>query len=83
MTPVDPDGTVDMPSAAPARKVVAGTVGAAVAGFLLWLLSKYVFDGDTPEPVQALVALGVPALLTFAAGYLTKRKASELDTPVG
>lgn len=68
----------DMPTAAPSRKVVAATTVAAVTTFVLWVLNEYVFSGDVPAPVAGLVALIVPAALTFAAGYITRRSTSEV-----
>lgn len=78
--------TVNMPTAAPSRKVVGATTGAglgAVAGQLVvWGLDEWVFDpaieGSVPEPVAAFVLLAVPLLLAFAGGYFTRRKVSEL-----
>lgn len=51
-------------------KVKSASVGAVVAGFVLWLLQTYVFDGEVPDPVALLVALAVSGAVTFAAGYL-------------
>ena len=51
-------------------KVTASTAGAAIAGLILWALGTYVFDGQTPAAVAAVVALLVPAAVTFAAGWL-------------
>lgn len=51
-------------------KVKHATAGAILAAFVVWALQRYVFRGDVPEPVVAVVALAVPAVLTFAAGYL-------------
>jgi len=70
--------TVNMPTSEPSRKVTAATAGAVVSGFVLWLLSEFVFKGDVPEPVVLLVALVVPGALTFLAGYVTKRAAREV-----
>lgn len=71
--------TVNMPNGTPSRKVVAASTGAVVSGFVLWLLDAYVFEGATPEPVVLLVMLVVPAVLTFAAGYVTRRSVGELS----
>ena len=73
-----PTQTVNMPDSTPSRKVVAASSAAVVSGFVLWLLDVYVFKGETPEPVVLLVMLVVPAALTFAAGYVTKRSVGEL-----
>lgn len=70
--------TVDMPTAAPARKVVAASTAAAVTTFVLWLFSEYVFHDGVPAPVAGLIALAVPAGLTFLAGYITRRSAAEV-----
>lgn len=51
-------------------KVSAATVGAVASGFVVWLLGTYVFHADVPLPVTALVAVAVPGVVTFAAGWL-------------
>lgn len=55
-------------------KVKAGARGAgaagAVAGFVLWLLARYVFPGGVPDEVDALVFLVVPWALAAAASYV-------------
>ncbi|MEU8272544.1 hypothetical protein AB0B89_36005 [Sphaerisporangium sp. NPDC049002] len=50
-------------------KVKAATAAATVSGFLVWLLGVYVFGGNVPLPVQALISLVVPAALTYIAGW--------------
>ena len=57
------------------RKVQAGTGAAAVSGLALWALGHYVLKGDVPDVVASWVYVLVPALLTFAAGYLAKHTA--------
>lgn len=52
------------------RKVQASTATAAVSGVVLWALGTYVFKGAVPADVTAWVYIAVPAVLTFAAGYL-------------
>ncbi len=77
-TPNQP-GSADMPSGVVAAKVSAATIGAAVAGFVLWVLGEYVFDGnDIPAAVEALVMLVVPAVAAFASGYAKPRSLEEL-----
>jgi hypothetical protein len=51
-------------------KVQAGTVSAAVAGVVLWVLQAYVFKDGMPQGVESLVYLAVPAVLAGAAGYV-------------
>jgi hypothetical protein len=51
-------------------KVSAATIAAAVSGLVLWALQSYVFKGELPAPVAAAVQVIVPAVVTFAAGYL-------------
>ena len=72
-----PGGSLGEPGYTPRRgpietKVTAATMAAAVAGLVLWVLETYVFDGSVPEAVGAVVALAVPAVLTFLAGYQAK-----------
>jgi len=78
-----PEPTVNMPSSAPSRKVTAAGAAGVVAGLILWLLDAYVFgpgrEGDVPGPVSAFVFLVVPGALAYGAGYLVKRRASELS----
>lgn len=51
-------------------KVTASSIAAALTGAGLWALQSYVFHGDVPLPVLAAVQTLVPAVVTFAAGYL-------------
>lgn len=53
-------------------KVKGGAAGAAVAGLVVWLLGAYVFPGDVPEPVRAVVDVVVPGVVAFAAGWLAR-----------
>jgi hypothetical protein len=54
------------------RKVTASTGAAAVSGLALWALGTYVFKGAVPDVVVSWTYVIVPAVLTFAAGYLAK-----------
>ena len=51
-------------------KVSAATIASAVSGLGLWALQTYVFRTDVPLPVIAAVQVVVPAIVTFAAGYM-------------
>lgn len=53
-------------------KVTAATIASAATTFVLWLLAKYVFGADVPDAVAGLVALLVPAAVTFGAGYAAR-----------
>ena len=66
-------------------KVSAATIASAVSGLGLWALQQYVFHGDVPLPVVAAVMTIVPAVITFAAGYMaphTNRPDLRVGTPV-
>jgi hypothetical protein len=54
------------------RKVTASSYTAAASGLVLWALGTYVFKGNVPDVVVSWVYVLVPALATFATGYLTK-----------
>ena len=58
-------------------KVKAGTVASALSGLAIWALSTYAFHGPVPEAVGAAVAVIVPALVTYLAGYLAKHTPRE------
>lgn len=81
--------TVNMPSSAPARKVVGAAAGAGVGGvtanLVLWGLDDFVFDphkaDSVPGPVAAFVITVVPLALSFLGGYFTRREADELIAP--
>lgn len=60
-------------------KVKAATTAAAVTGFVVWLLATYVFKGTVPAPVSAVVAVLIPAVVTFVTGYLAKHDARLSD----
>lgn len=52
-------------------KVQAGSLSAAAAGVVLWVLQQYVFGGgDVPGGVVSLVYLAVPGVVALAAGWL-------------
>lgn len=71
---------VNMPTAAPSRKVVAASTTAAVSGFVVWILGAYVFRGEVPVEVAGLVLVLVPGVLSYVAGYMTRRSSSEVDS---
>jgi hypothetical protein len=50
-------------------KVKAATAAAALAGVAVWVLDRYLFGGDTPEPVEVLIYLIAPGLAAAAAGF--------------
>jgi hypothetical protein len=52
-------------------KVKAGSAAAAVSGIIVWALGKYVLKGQVDPTVTAEIYVLVPAVLTFAAGWLT------------
>lgn len=54
------------------KKVRAGTVGAGVGAFVVWLLAEYVFGHEVPEPVVALVYVVVPGIVAFVSGYIAQ-----------
>jgi hypothetical protein len=53
-------------------KVTAASTAAAVAGFTMWVLDRWVFEGDTPTPVRVLIYVLIPGLATFAAGWFAR-----------
>lgn len=53
-------------------KVKNAAVGAALAGVVVWALETYVFRGNVPVPIQALIDIAVPAVAAFAFGYAAK-----------
>ncbi len=65
-------------------KVTAATAAAAVTSFVLWLLEIYLFKGAVPVPVQGVVALVIPLMVTLAAGWFaphTSRSAPSAPAP--
>lgn len=62
----------DTSKAEPKVKAATGAGGAgAVAGaFIVWLLETYVFKGDVPGPVTALVYVVVPGALAAAGAWV-------------
>lgn len=53
-------------------KVKAASLGAAVAGVILWVLETYVFHGIVPAPLQAIIDIAVPAVTAFILGYAAR-----------
>lgn len=62
-------------------KVQAGSISAALAGVVLYLLQQYVFKGSVPAGVVSLVYLAVPGLVAFAAGYIAPHTYRPLPAP--
>ncbi len=56
-------------------KVTSASTAAAIAGGVVWVLATYVFHGVVPDPVVAFIAVAVPGLVAFAAGYKTRHTA--------
>lgn len=56
--------------AAVETKVKAGTAAAAVSGVVVFLLARYVFKGNVPDVYASWIYILVPAVLTFAAGWI-------------
>lgn len=69
-------GPVRMGSNAPAQKVTAATLAAAVVQVLIWLNNS----GSGPQ-IPADVAVALTAIATFAAGYLTPPGSKEEVVP--
>ena len=62
-------------------KVKAGTAAGAVSGILLWVLGRYVFKGNVPDVAVSWTYAVVPAVITFAAGYLAKHTPRPVTPP--
>jgi hypothetical protein len=62
-------------------KVKAGSLGAAVAGVVDWLLVKYLFPHLDDATAQALILAAIPGILAFAGGWLAKH--TPRGQPVG
>lgn len=54
------------------KKVTAATAASASITFVLWVLSHFVFGAEVPDAVAGIVAVVVPAIVTFVAGYVTR-----------
>jgi hypothetical protein len=52
-------------------KVKAGSAAAAAAGVIVWLLGRYVLHGRVDAALTAEIYAAVPAVLAFAAGWVT------------
>lgn len=50
-------------------KVKAATAASSATTFVLWVLATYVFHGDVPQVLAGIIALVVPGLVTWLAGY--------------
>ena len=73
---VAPAGAVKSRSAAPVRKVVAGTIGGAVASLVLWLLSQYANFNPPPE-----VAGAITTIIAFLVGYIVPPSPNDAPVP--
>jgi hypothetical protein len=69
-------------AAAIETKVTASTGAAAVSGLALWALGHWVFKGSVPGEVVSWTYVLVPAVLTFAAGYLARHSPRPAPAPV-
>ncbi|OQO89944.1 hypothetical protein B1813_19075 [Saccharomonospora piscinae] len=63
-------------------KVKTSAAAAAAAAFVLSLLGQFVFGGETPEAVAAVVESAVTSLvtagITFGGGWLARHTPREL-----
>ncbi len=75
------DTKFKMSSSKPAQKVVAATLGAAVATIVIWILNSYVLKSPLPEAVAGAVTVIVTTLVTFLAGYFTSPAAADQIVP--
>lgn len=66
-----------MQTNAPARKVNAAALGAAVATIVIWMLEINMPDLNFPEPVKAAIT----TVVVFAFGYLTPPSAKDTVVP--
>lgn len=63
-------------------KVTAATIAAALSAAVVWVLQAYVFGGEVPASVAALLSVLIPAVVTFAAGYMARHTPRhDLTTP--
>jgi hypothetical protein len=62
-------------------KVTASTAAAAVSGLALWTLGHYVFKTGVPDVVASWTYVIIPALITFAAGYLARHSPRPAAVP--
>jgi hypothetical protein len=51
-------------------KVKAASAGAVVSSAVMWALTTYVFKGAIPVPIQGLVDVVVPTVVTAVSGWL-------------
>lgn len=65
--------------AAVERKVKTTSAAAAVTTLVLYILSTYVFHADVPAPIAAVIAVVVPAAVTFLVGYVSKHTVRVTD----
>jgi hypothetical protein len=63
------------------KKVQAATAAGAVSGLALWCLGHWVFKSGVPDVVASWVYVAVPAVLTFAAGYLARHTSRAAPAP--
>lgn len=62
-------------------KVTAASGGAAITGLALWALGTYVFHGDVPAPVDAVVLTIGPGAVAFAAGWWARHMERPATVP--
>lgn len=69
-----------MLTAAPAAKVTAATLAAALTSVALYAIKYFLIKGgaDLPEPVQYAIGVLITAGVTFAAGYLVPPAARDV-----
>lgn len=65
-----------------ATETYAGGVAGALTGLAIWLISTYAYGGgNLPAPVGTAVYVVLPAIITGAVGFFTRRS-SKLPEPV-
>lgn len=58
-----------------------GSAATALTGLAIWVLSAYVFHGDTPPVVATAVYVVVPGIVGGVIGYFTRKEAKQPAPP--
>lgn len=62
--------------------ITYSSVAGAITGVILWVLQTYAFNGGSvPGPIEGAAWVLIPAIVTGAASFFTRRNTTAPATP--
>lgn len=74
MSVLRPSDPIPPPDTAPRGDLQVASAAGTLSAAILWTLQRYVFAGEVPEPVAALVWTFVPYVIAYVSGHWVRRR---------